>query len=472
MKRRDFFKNGAFAALGASLLSPFEVFSGPVIGRDRKEQLLGGTKNIIFMVSDGMSMGTLHMANMLRSRKEGRPSHWLSLYGEQKAARALMDTASASSMVTDSAAGSSAWGGGKRVPNGSLNVNADGSFNKPILQKFKDAGKAVGCVTTVPITHATPAGFCVNNAKRSDMPGIALQYLDLRFDIMLGGGTELFDGQKRQDKQDVFGQFERSGYHVVKDRQDLLSMASDEERPVLGVFHDNGLPYALDREQDESLKASIPSLAEMTKTAINKLRKNSNGFVLQVEGGKVDWAAHANDAPALVYEQLDFDDALAEAIAFAEADQNTLVIITTDHGNANPGLFYGDGADDKFDSLQHYRQTNDWILNGVTPGTTIGQFMERVEAAQGWAPTQEEASELLGHYVSLDGDGLYNPRKLPFRQLAAIQEKHTAVGWASMDHSGDFVELALFGAGKEWLKPFVKNHELHDLMLQVTGVSV
>jgi alkaline phosphatase len=133
------------------------------------------------MVSDGMSTGTLNMADMFLQRKEGRRSHWLKLYDEQKITRALMDTASASSMVTDSAAGSSSWGGGVRVPNGSLNVNADGSFNKPILQKFKAAGKSVGCVTTVPITHATPAGFCVNNNKRGDMDEIAEQYLSLRF---------------------------------------------------------------------------------------------------------------------------------------------------------------------------------------------------------------------------------------------------------------------------------------------------
>lgn len=87
-------------------------------------------------------------------------------------------------MVTDSAAGSSSWGGGVRVKNGSLNANADGSINIPILQKFKNKGKLVDCVTAVPVAHATRAGFCIANNKRENMDAIALQYLSLRFAVI------------------------------------------------------------------------------------------------------------------------------------------------------------------------------------------------------------------------------------------------------------------------------------------------
>src|SRR5690606_27005997 len=121
---------------------------------------------------------------------EGKQSNWLALYEQNKVTRALMDTASASSLITDSAAASSSWGGGVRVPNGSLNVNADGTENTPILQKFKKAGKSIGVVTTVTATHATPAGFCITSKKRSDEPGIAVKYLDLGVDVIMGGGIE------------------------------------------------------------------------------------------------------------------------------------------------------------------------------------------------------------------------------------------------------------------------------------------
>src|SRR5690606_12847367 len=164
--------------------------------------------------------------------------------------------------------------------------------------------------TTVPITHATPAGFCVNNDSRSDQPGIAEQYLELGFDVMMGGGTEFFSADKRKDKQDLFAEFAANGYEVARTRDEMLAIdAAASDAAILGVFHQDGLPYALDRENDAEQKKATPSLAEMVGTAIRRLTKNPEGFVLQVEGGKVDWAAHANDVGGLLYDQLAFDEA-------------------------------------------------------------------------------------------------------------------------------------------------------------------
>ncbi|MGK6350862.1 alkaline phosphatase [Parapedobacter sp. DT-150] len=470
MKRRDFFRKTTIAAAGSAMLSPL----GALTGTGRPPIFNGASaktaKNIIFMVSDGMSVGTLSMANMLRERRDGKLSEWMSLYQHNAASRGLMDTASANSLVTDSAAASSSWGGGVRVNNGILNVAPDGSHPVPILQKFKSAGKAVGCVTTVPITHATPAGFCVNSDSRSDQPGIALMYHDLRFDVMLGGGTEFFSADKRADKQDVFGKFAASGFQVAKTRDELLAIDTGaKDAPILGVFHQDGLPYALDRENDEALKKSTPSLAEMVGTAIRHLQKNRNGFVLQVEGGKVDWAAHANDIGGLLYDQLAFDEALATVIAFAEADGETLVIVTTDHGNANPGLF---GATENFEKIIGFKHTNDWVLQGIDRDFTASQVRERIEHAQGYAISANEAIQLLAHYVTdRNEDGLYNPYKLPFADFADIQRKYTAISWASNGHSGDHVEIAAYGVGRELLKPFVRNTEMHNLMLEAAGVK-
>lgn len=463
MQRRQFFKNGSLTLLASTLTGGSKLWANESTATARR------TKNIIFMVSDGMSTGTLNMANLFKYRKEGKQSQWLSLYEEQKVVRALMDTASANSLITDSAAGSSSWGGGVRVNNGSLNVGPDGISHTPILQKFKASGKSVGCVTTVPITHATPAGFCITNNKRGDQFEIALQYFPLRFDVMMGGGLEYFSQEKRPDKQDLFASYRQKGYEVVLSRGEMSQVKPG--KPLLGVFHEDGLPYALDRSQDAGLQERVPTLAEMTGKAIELMSRNKNGFMLQVEGGKVDWAAHANDVSALIYEQLDFDEAVKEAIAFAEEDRETLVIITTDHGNANPGLFYGATANKNFDHIQQFKHTNDWILNGINKNFSAAQVIERVEYAQGMVLKQNEAETLLGYYSSMDETGLYNPRKLPFRYLAELQTGFTSVGWGSMDHSADYVELAAYGPGSELLKPFVKNTDLHYLMLQVTGVN-
>lgn len=470
MQRRNFLQNTFLTIAGGAMLKPVVVLAGDT-GSHTKAANGKLASNIIFMVSDGMSTGTLNMASLLLQRKEGRQSHWMKLYEEQKVTRALMDTASASSMVTDSAAASSSWGGGVRVKNGSLNVGPNGEQYKPILQKFKAAGKSVGCVTTVPIAHATPAGFCVNNNKRGDMDEIALQYLSLQFDVMMGGGTENFLETERKDKQDLLSSYRQKGFDVFTGKSELIDRNRLSGAPLLGVFYDGGLPYSLDMMQDKKLQKSIPTLAEMTKHAIEHLSKNKNGFVMQVEAGKVDWAAHANDIGALLYDQIAFDDAIKVAIDFAEKDKNTLVIITTDHGNANPGLFYGDKANKNFDSIQHFKHTNEWILNGIDKNFTAQQVIERIEFAQGIVLKTEDAAQLLTHYTSLDETGVYNARKLPFKYLAQLQTNYTSVGWGWMDHSADYVELCMYGPGSELLKPFVKNTELHNLMLNATSVT-
>ena len=377
MDRRKFFKNGSLAAIGATLINPFQSLGNEIDfdSSDKNKK----AKNIIVIVSDGMSSGTLNMADLYLNRKTGKGSNWIELYKDNRVKRSLMDMSSASSIVTDSAAASSSWGSGFRVKNGSLNVGVNGEEYLPIWQKFKKAGKMAGCVTTVPITHATPAGFCIASKSRNSQEAIAEMYLDLKFDIMMGGGDKFFSSENRKDKKDLYQDFISKGFNVVKDRAEMLSV--DNSKPILGVFNADGLPYSKDRESSKELTTSTPTLAEMTARAIDKMKDHPNGFVLQVEAGKVDWAAHANDITGLIYDQIAHDEAIKVAIDFAEKDKNTLVIITTDHGNANPGLIYGKTVNENFDSIQNYKQTNDWILNGIGKETSISQTIERIEFA-------------------------------------------------------------------------------------------
>ena len=469
MNRRKFLRNGSLFTLGTAFISPFHATAAPItpdiIDKNKK------AKNIILLVSDGMSSGTLNMADLYLNRKTGKGSNWLQLYKDNRVSRALMDTASASSIVTDSAAASSSWGGGFRVKNGALNVSPDGQEHLPIWQKFKKVGKMAGCVTTVPITHATPAGFCVNSKSRNSQEDIAEQYLEFGFDIMMGGGQKYFDAKFRKDQKDMYAAFTAKGYQVAKTRSEMMNASN--EKPVLGVFYEDALPYAIDRNSDEKLKESIPTLAEMTQKAIDRMKNNPKGFVLQVEGGKIDWAAHANDISGLIYDQVAFDEAVKVAIDFAEKDKNTLVIITTDHGNANPGVIYGKNANSNFDSIQKYTHTNEWLLNNIHPTSSLSQVKEVVDFANGSSLSDEDAKIVLSYYDGLHKEegGLYNYKKLPFKAFAEMQQKSNSVGWISMDHSADYVELAVFGPGSQLLKPFIKNTDLHYLMLEAAEVE-
>jgi alkaline phosphatase len=469
MNRRKFFRNGALLTTGTALLNPFEIVAGtppkPFIPSGKK------AKNIIMLVSDGMSMGTLTMADIYLQRQTGTGSNWLNLYRENKVTRGLMDMASASSIITDSAAASSSWGSGFRVKNGALNIGVNGEDYLPIWQKFKKAGKMAGCVTTVPITHATPAGFCVSSKSRNSQAEIAEKYLDINFDVMMGGGQQYFDAAKRKDKKDLYIAFSQKGYTVVKTRNEMLAASTD--KPLLGLFFEDGLPYSIDRENIKDQSNAVPTLAEMTSKAIDRMKQHPNGFVLQVEGGKVDWAAHANCIGGLLFDQIAFDEAVKVAMDFAEKEGNTLVIITTDHGNANPGLIYGKNANDNFDNINTFKHTNEWILNGITSNSTVSQIKERIEFANGFSLKDEEAQILLEYYQGLEkgDDGLYNYKKLPYKTFAEMQFVRTSVGWNSSDHSADFTEIAMFGPGSENHKPFTKNTDLHYFMLAVTEVE-
>ncbi|WP_291287886.1 alkaline phosphatase [Flavobacterium sp.] len=460
MNRRKFLKGSSVIA-GLFTLSPSVIFSNDLEKIEKKNKK---AKNIIFLISDGMSSGTLQMANLYAQNILGKNGNWMSLYAENKVSRALMDTASASSSVTDSAAASSAFGGGQRVKNGVLNVGSNGEKHLPIWQKFKKAGKKAGCVTTVTITHATPAGFCVNSEKRNAENEIAEMYSDLGLDVLLGGGDDFFNASKRPDKKDIYKIYEQKGYQILKEKSDLEKIKKGKK--VLGVFASGALPYSIDRANILDLQQT-PSLAEMSAAAIDQMKDHENGFVLLIEAGKVDWAAHANDIAALIHDQLAFDEAVKTAIDFAEKDKETLVIITTDHGNANPGLIYGTAATEKFNSIAEYKYTNEYILNAIHSDFNQKQIKDWIYETNKINLTDEEAVHLLNFYSGIEKQesGLYNYKKLPFKALSEIQKKHNNIGWISMDHSGDYVELAMYGPGSELLKPFVKNTDLHYLML-------
>lgn len=468
MKRREFLCQSTFGAVGLGALARAGSSEhGTIAGAWSGPR--SHPKNIIFVVSDGMSAGTLQLAELYANVKYGQTTCWADLYRQNRVSQALMETYSANSWVTDSAAASSAWGGGVRVKNGSLNVGPNGEQYVPILQKFQQQDFAVGCVTSVPITHATPAGFCVNHADRGEQAQIAEMYLRLRFDCMLGGGIEYFSAESRSDKQDLLGTFKQAGYHVATTKLNLTEISADNQ-PVLGCFHKSGIPYALDHAQDEALLASVPSLADMAKFAIERLSRNPRGFVLQIEGGKVDWAAHANDTTALIYDQLAVDAALKVAIEFAESSQETLVIVTTDHGNANPGLLGTGNANKKFESLINVRHTNTWVMDGLKSNWGIDEIRQRVQFAQGLELTADEAKQLHEHIAALSESDRGEARKLPFAKLANMQKQRTGIGWAGDDHCADYVELAMFGPGSEQLPQFVKNTDLHQFMLDVAGV--
>jgi alkaline phosphatase len=387
--------------------------------------------------------------------------------------RALVDTSSANSLVTDSAAASSAWGGGRKVNNGAINLDPYGRPRTPIMHLARAAGLGTGLVSTATITHATPAGFAAQVAARADEAAIATQYLAAGIDVLLGGGAQFFDPARRADRRDLAADYARDGYQVVRDRPALRDAPAGSR--LLGLFADSHLPYSLDQRADPALAAAVPTLAELARVALARLALQPRGFVLQIEGARIDHAAHANDIGGLLFDQLAFDDAVGAVVEFATGRDDTLVIVTTDHGNANPGLNGAGGSYGEtgvcFDRIAQIRRTNAWALAGLNTGSTAQQVQDRVKEATGLALAEDE-TELLRRALRKEHREGYRVRNAPIVALGQILSNYTSVGWTGTAHTTDFVELAAFGPGSENLHGLVQNTALFGLMTRALGLSV
>ena len=425
-------------------------------------------KNMIFLVVDGMCNGTLGLAHHWNLRNKGKPLNWMQLYERPDLIRSFQDTASASSPVTDSAAASSAWGCGQRVENRSINTSAQGAALKPIFSYAKEAGKATGLVTTCTVTHATPAGFTANVAHRNMVDEIAEQYLQRGVDVILGGGMGIFKKTAEDGTViDHVAKFEAGGYVVAQDRASLRVMAA-AKKPLLGLFSDGHVPYAIDRKYDASL-SGVPSLPEMFEAALKRLDGSEKGFVLQVEGGRVDHAGHANDPAAILHEQLEFDTCIPIALDYIEQHPDTLLIVTTDHGTGGCQL---DGLGESYNEsgpalerINQFKRSFEWLEKRLRKS---GSFdAETFTMATGIVPSSDQ--------IKMMEDAIRDPRiKYLSSAIAQIFESEltslTATGWSSNNHTAENVELLAFGPGSAPIPAFIKNYELFGFMRNALGV--
>jgi len=201
-----------------------------------------------------------------------------------------------------------------------------------VLEAAKMQGKRTGLVVTCQFPHATPADFSAHTPNRSDYDGIARQMVHNRLNVVFGGGAQYLSPIKRKDKLDLTQELKARNYRYFT-HANVLKQLTAADTLAWGCFAPNDLPYVADLKTD-----TIPSIAEMTAKAIEILSSGKNGFFLMVEGSKVDWAAHDNNAAKMVSEFLAFDDAVKVALDFAKKDGNTAVIICPDHGNSGISL--------------------------------------------------------------------------------------------------------------------------------------
>ncbi len=472
LSRRELLELGLATGLVAGLSGPRTYAKAPPSRRSK-----GQPRNVIFMVSDGMSMGVPSMAEPFSQLARQQTTQWYELLQSPSSVHGLFETGSLNSLVTDSAAASTAWASGSRVFNGSLNVLPDGTEMTPIGKLVPATGRRVGLVTTTQMTHATPAGFASIQASRDAHHQIAPQYLGT-VDVLMGGGIGYFDVDKRGDGRDLIAEYTDAGYSFWDRRRQVQSAQQPDK--VLGLFWEDHLPYTIDHRNQDHIWKKVPTLAEMTQKALEILARDERGFLLQVEGGRVDHAAHANDAAALLWDQLAFDDAVAVARRFASQHPDTLVVITSDHGNANPGL-NGSGS--------RYRETNtcfERLVRAKASYEGIGDQLKH--GANGNPPDAEALTALVQRAfgLTLQKDEVQTLRSalngdLPLELssqhrnlvglLGQMLGNYTSVGWTGVSHTQDLVLITSFGPGAEHFGGLLKNTDAYDRLAELLGIT-
>lgn len=428
----------------------------------RSKENSGLPKKIIFMVSDGMNHGALSLAQHYLSHFDGKSTAWMNMYRELPVVRSLVETSSANSLVTDSAAAASAWGGGQRVNNGTINISPEGRMHKPLQAQLREHGIPTGLVSTASITHATPAGFAANVQDRGNEEEIARQYLARGVQVALGGGRRFFS-------KDLKEKYTEAGYEILEYRDDLLGTRATDDRPLLGIFASGYMPYAIDRRASKEETRKRPSLKEMADLAVTRLDSlTSDRWFLMVEGARIDHCGHANDAVASIHEQLDFDETIAAMLEYVSKRDDTLLVVTTDHGcggiqlngmNARPdqkmapGIYNGTTL--CFDHVRPFKQSLEWLRNqgGGLSGPPLSEFIEQHTG------------------LKLGKDELKRAQGLKSIDLGHLFGDHHGIRWTSANHTADLVEFCAYGPGSHLFPAFMRNIDAHPLLLKALSVA-
>ncbi|MFV0520891.1 MAG: alkaline phosphatase [Mangrovibacterium sp.] len=276
-------------------------------------------KNIILMIGDGMGTSQIFA---------GVTANGGSLFLDNFNHLGFSKTQSASSYITDSAAGGTALSSGYKTYNGAIGVDVDTIAHPSVRAIAEDEGMATGLVSTSAITHATPASFIAHQPSRTMYEEIAGDLLKTDIDVFIGGGYKHF--ADRKDRKDLITELKNKGYKVLKDIDEITKVKEGKLAGLTALTHN---PEASKRNG---------MLPKATETAINILSKDDDGFFLMVEGSQIDWGGHQNNTTLLVEEMLDFDEAIGKALEFAAKNGETLIVITADHETGGFALTDGD----------------------------------------------------------------------------------------------------------------------------------
>jgi len=448
----------------------------------------GKAKYVFFFIGDGMGVNQVNATETYLGALEGRIGIKELCFPSFPYA-GFVNTQSGSSGITDSAAAGTALSTGCKSYNGALGVRTDKVTPVTSVAKWaRDAGAAVGVTTSVSIDHATPAAFYAHVPSRSEQYIIGTQLIASDYDFF-GGSDFVKPANPTEGGPDLYSQAKQAGYVIAKGYKEYQKLSKNASKMILfqsdaaNKLDHGSIPYAIDRTKSDL------SLCEITRAAINFLSKKQNekdGFFLMVEGGKIDYACHANDPATFIHEVVDMDDAIKVAYEFYEQHPDeTLIVVSADHETG--GLVMGTGA---------YELHLDRLRYETMSIAKLGKELHKLHEKSG----DKYSFELVKKFLS-DNFGLWSKIEINERQekrlelafdnimagkgesdeslyqkddelantVKRIMSEVAGISWASGSHSNGYVPVFAIGVGAEQFCGRLDNTEIPKRIAKAAG---
>ena len=405
-------------------------------------------------------------------------------------------TFDSNSFAPDSASTATSIATGHKTYSGSINVDETGTVEyETIAEQLKaQKGYEIGVITSVNLNHATPAAFYAHQASRSSYYEIGLEMVESDFDYFAGGGL-LDPTGSEGDQTDLYQLAQEAGYTVARTYAEADAISADTDKAIIieeNLADSDAIPYEIDRTDD------MWSLADYVEKGIEVL-DNDTGFFLMCEGGKIDWACHANDAGSSIHDTQALADAVQVAIDFAaEHPDETLILVTGDHETGGLTIgFAGTDYDTYLDLLENQKISyakfdSDYVASYKENKTPFEDVLSDIEElfglkAQGAADdklvlTEYEMEQLRAAYEkSVNGTatsqyeqeeyvlyGTYEPLSVT---ITHIINNKSGISFTSYSHTGLPVAVLAEGVGAENFSGYYDNTQIYEKMADLLNIA-
>ena len=495
-----------------------------------EETQAGVPKYVFLFIGDGMSYPQVQLTNYYLSASQGQNAGTVTVEGEEKTKldsknnltmmsfpiAGSAQTYDSTSFAPDSASTATSIATGKKTWSGSINVSEDFTQTyETIAEKLKaQKDMKIGILSTVNLNHATPAAFYAHQASRSSYYDIGLEMIDSGFDYFAGGGLLQPTG-KEKDKEDLYALAEEAGYKVVQTQAEAEALKAEDGKVIAIDEHladSSAMSYELDRAEEEW------ALADYVEKGIEVL-DNDNGFFMMVEGGKIDWACHANDAASTITDTIALDNAVEKAVEFYnEHPEETLIIVTGDHETGGLTIGFAGTDYDTFlknfenQKISYAKYDSDYVSGykeNKTDFETVMKDVTELFGLQGPAGTDSETTQQkdsADQHPESDNDGALVMTEYEYGQLKAAYEttmsrtgeeaefaqdeyirygsyepltvtithilnNKSGINFGSYAHTGLPVEVLVQGVGAESFDGYYDNTDIYSKMAALLGVQ-